>query len=48
MEEAKHTAGRAIARASTADKPDLAAAMTARLERFKQGHAYRANSNVRE
>ena len=48
FEEAKHTADRAIAMASKADKPDLAAAMTARLELFKQGHAYRANSNVRE
>ena len=48
FEEAKHTADRAIAMAREADKPDLTAAMTARLELFKQGHPYRAHRNVRE
>lgn len=41
FEEAQHTAERAIAMARKAGKPDLAAAMTARLELFKQGQAFR-------
>ncbi len=47
FEDAQRTAERAIAMARKADKPDQAAAMTARLELFKQGQPYRAPRNVR-
>ena len=48
FEAALHTAQRAIALALQADKPDLAAAMTARQELFERGQPYRAGRNVRK
>ena len=48
FEEAKDIAEHAIAMARKADKPDLADAMTAHRELFRQGRPYRAPRNVRE
>jgi tetratricopeptide (TPR) repeat protein len=47
FEDAQRTAERAIAMARKADQPEQAAAMTARLELFKQGRPYRAPQIVR-